>query len=495
MRAREWISAFLCPVFALLGCAVNPVTGQPQVILVSDEREAQLGREGAERVVAEMGIVEDARLSKYVGAVGGRVAEHAPRRSGVAWSFQIVNQREPNAFALPDGHVFVSRGLLAIANSEDELASVLAHEIVHVAARHHAQQQTRATGYGILALPGRLAGAVIGGPVGDLIAAPGMVMGAGLFASYGRDQERESDRVGQEITAKAGYDPGALASFLRTLEAATRSEGDARGPSFFDTHPSTPERVVDAASRAEQISWTRAVGIAADRADFVGRLDGLLLGLDPAQGIFRKERFLHPDLDFTIRFPEGWKTANAPAAVAAVPERGDAIAILQAAAEGDDPEAVARAFFEELSRQTRIDVQRRGSLEIAGLRAYRLEGVVGTSQGASTLDLFWIAHGGVVYLLAGRVDGAYAARYRGVFEQVARSFRPLSAAERASIEELRLRVVAAGAGETFATLGRRTGNAWEPRETAIANGVGAGERLAAGWPVKVARSQAYTGGR
>ena len=479
-------------IAAPLGCSVNPVTGRPEVILVSDEREAELGREAADAVASEMGIVEDRPLTEYLAAVGGRVAEHAPRREGVSWSFQVVNQAAPNAFALPDGHIYVSRGLLAIANSEDELAGVLAHEVVHVAARHHAQQQTRATGIGILALPGRLAGAVIGGPLGTAIAAPGVLVGAGLFASYGRDQEREADRVGQEIAARAGYDPAGLASFLHTLELSTREARNGRaGPSFFDTHPSTPERVSSASAQAAKLTWTRVAGIAAGRGAFVRRLDGLLVGLDPAEGVFRDELFLHPALGFTIRFPAGWKTANTPAAVGAAPERGDGLVVLQAAAESNDPEAVARAFFEELSREARIDVLGRGGLEIGGLTAYQLQGVAGTSQGAVTLDMTWIAHGGVVYLVTGREERAYGARYRGVFQEVARSFRPMSAAQRGSIEELRLRVVETGSAETLAALGRRSGNAWSPEETAVANGVAGGAALPPGWPVKIVRAQPY----
>ena len=199
------------------GCSLNPVSRRPEVVFVSEEQEVEVGQEAAEMVASEMGLVQDAALTAYVAAIGERVAAYAPQRN-LTYSFGIIDQDEPNAFALPGGYVYVSRGLLAIANSEDELANVIAHEVVHVAARHHAQRQARATGAGLLALPGLLAGALIPGPLGDLVTASVAVAGGGVLAGYSRSQELESDRVGQQMAAQAGYQPKALADFLATLE-------------------------------------------------------------------------------------------------------------------------------------------------------------------------------------------------------------------------------------------------------------------------------------
>jgi predicted Zn-dependent protease len=304
------------------GCSVNPATGRSEVVLVTPEKEKEIGRQESARVDAEIGLLDDPQLVAYVEAVGQRVARHSPRKD-VSYSFHVLDMEEPNAFALPGGYVYVSRGMLAIANSEDEIANVIGHEIAHVAARHAAQRQTRAAGVGLLGIGGAILGAILGAP-GELLNAP-QVMGSGLLAAYGRDQEREADRLGQEMAASAGVDPRGMARFLRTLDNTARlRHGASRRPSFWDTHPSTPERVASATTRGDSLRWTPRPGVAAQRGDFLTRLDGLLLGLNPAEGVFRDDRFLHVDLDLSLRFPEGWTTANSRRAVEAVSPRRDA---------------------------------------------------------------------------------------------------------------------------------------------------------------------------
>jgi predicted Zn-dependent protease len=488
-------AALLAALLLAPACAVNPVTGEREVIFVSEEQERRLGREGAEQVAAQMGIFADPALTTYVAAVGARVAARSPRH-GVEWHFEIVDQAAPNAFALPDGHLYVSRGLVELANSEDELAAVMAHEVVHVAARHHAQQQTRATGVGLLALPGLLAGAVIGGPLGEVVQVPILVLGSGLVASYGRDQEREADEIGQRLAAEAGYDPGALASYLVTLEAWTAHEQKAhREPGFFDTHPSTPERASSARARAHaaRLAAARTPGIARDRAAFLARIDGLLVGENPAEGIFEGPLFVHPDLGFSLRFPDGWKTANTRTAVGAVAGDRRATTTLRAQAEGSDPRAVAKQSLEATARETRLDLLRAGEVEIGGRRAFQALAVAATPRGAVTLHLTWIAHEGVVYLLAGVVEGGYAQSHHAALEATAASFRPLDAEQRARIRETRLRIARAGAGETLAIVSRRSGSAWEPGYAEIVNAVGATTPLPAGAPLKIARREPYTG--
>jgi len=438
-----------------------------------------------------MGIFADRALTAYLAAVGARVAARSPRQ-GVEWRFEVVDQAAPNAFALPDGHLYVSRGLVELANSEDELAAVLAHEVVHVAARHHAQQQTRATGVGLLALPGLLAGAVIGGPLGELVQVPILVLGSGLVAAYGRDQEREADEVGQRLAAEAGYDPGALASYLVTLEAWTaHQQGAHREPGFFDMHPSTPERAANARERAARLAGTRTPGVARDRAAFLARIDGLLVGENPAEGIFEGPLFVHPDLGFSLRFPDGWRTANTRSSVGAIAGDRRATVTLRAQAEGSDPRAVAKQSLEATARETRLDLLRAGAIELGGRRAYQVLAVADSGRGAATLHLTWIAHGGVIYLLAGVVEGGYAQAHHAALEATAASFRPLAAEQRARIRETRLRIVRARAGETLALVSRRNGSAWDAEYAEIVNAVGATAPLPEGALLKLALREPY----
>src|SRR6266446_3514127 len=261
MRASDVRSAglmsrrVLLAVLALLGaCTRNPVSGRSELTVMSAAEERRIGAEQAAEVARAIGLVDDPRLGPYVQEVGQRVAARSPRRD-VRYTFAVVDMAEPNAFALPGGEVFVSRGLLVLVNSEDELAGVLGHEIGHVAARHAARRVTRAAplavvtalGAGITGLVSPLVGGLLGG-VGDLA-------NSALLAPYSRDQEREADRVGQELVAGAGYDPAALSTFLHTLEREEALHRDqARAWSFFATHPPTPERVATTAREAANLT-------------------------------------------------------------------------------------------------------------------------------------------------------------------------------------------------------------------------------------------------
>jgi predicted Zn-dependent protease len=494
IRYRGRVFGALSFTWLALACSVNPVTRQSEVVLATPEQEAEAGKRGSEQVAIEMGIVEDRRLSALVDAVGKRVAAHAPQGE-LTYRFQIVDQVEPNAFALPGGYVYVSRGLLVICNSEDELANVLAHEVVHVAARHHAQRHTRAAGIGLLALPGLLAGALLPGVVGDLVSAPFAVAGLGALAAYSRDQEREADRYGQDMAAAAGYDPRALGGFLATLEREVEIlVENPRNPSFLDTHPTTPSRAKDAVRRADDLSWQAHAGVAGDRDGFLRRLDGVLVDENPAEGVFEGNRFLHPDLDFTLVFPKDWETINTRSAVGAVPKRADAQVSLRLAEKGNDPREAASAFLNEASQHTRMDVAHTEGRKINGLHAVNVLAVARGRSGSVNLDLTWIGYRGHVYMLTGVVPGRYTDEHRKLFAQVADGFRPLQSAERQRIQEKRLRLRAAQSGETFASLGRRTGNAWNVDQTAVANASPVDASLAEGRLVKIAVAQPYGSG-
>jgi len=466
---------------AALGCAVNPATGRREITTMSPEREAAVGQEAAAQVAQEIGLVEDPALASYVSALGQRVAATAPRPD-VAFQFQVVDMPEPNAFALPGGYVYVSRGLLAIANSEEELGNVIGHEIAHVAARHAAQRETAQLGAGALAILGAIAGAVLGLP-GELVGALPQVAAAGLIASYGRDQEREADRLGQQYAAAAGLDPEAMATFLRTLERQTRLEaGSTRRPSFFDTHPATPERVEDTAARAGELAWRREPPLAPTREAFLAKLEGLELGEDAAEGAFRGDAFLHPGLGFRMRFPDGWKGQNGRTAVGAIAPEGDAIVVLELQGRGDDPKRAAAAF---LQRQP-VRVVDHGAFRGAGGDGYRAVAVADSQQGTLALHLAWLVHRGLVYRVTG-VSPPQAFRAReAAFVAVTKSFRPITAEEASSVRQKRLRLVPARAGETLAQLGARSGNAWSVEETAVANGLDSDGRLAGGFLVKIA---------
>ena len=498
-RPRARFSACRLPGLVLLlagtvlACASNPVTRKPDVILVSEAEEIRRGDEGAAAVSAEMGLVSDPGLSALVTEVGRRVASKAPERTH-GYSFEIVDRAEPNAFALPGGHVYVSRGLLALVNNEDELANVISHEVVHVAGRHHAQRQTRAAGVGLLVLPGRLVGGLIGGPVGRVVSAPFTAVGVGALASYSRGQELEADDYGQRLAADAGYDPAALATFLQTLEREERLDaGDAKEPGWLRTHPSIPRRITAAEKRAGSLLPDAPLP-GRDRKAFLQRLDGLLVGEDPAEGLFEGSRFLHPDLDFTLVFPEGWETSNTRLAVGAAEPDGKVQVVLRYQEEGTDPREAANGFLAETAKQVRVDVARLDAIDLNGRPAVHAVVILRAPAGDATLDLTWIVHAGSVYLLTGAVEKRYTDSHRAKFAEVARSFAPLDASQRASVREVRLRLRAARAGEDFEGFGRRAASVWASPELAVANGLPEDAVLRDGQLLKVAIPQPYRPG-
>ncbi len=465
---------------------------------MSAEREAERGREVAEQVAAQVGLVEDEALLAYITELGQRVAAQSPRQD-VTYTFHVVDMEEPNAFALPGGYVYVSRGLLALSNGEAELANVLGHEIAHVAARHAAQRQTRAAGVGLVLLPAVVGGALLSsllGVPGDLVNAavnaPLQMLGIGFIAAYSRDQEREADEVGQAMAARAGIDPHGLADFMGTLEAYQKLQtSDTRRPSFFDSHPTTPERVGTTSTRAEELVFVRAPGIAADRAAFLERIEGLLVGANPAEGLFQGQSFLHPDLDFIVVFPEGWKTRNARAGVGAFAPDEDAQILLELQGRGDDPSVAAQEVLAQLSKNTTLHRLESAPIRIRGLPAHRVRALAIQGRTSAGLELTWVVKDGLIYRFGGLAASGAAAKHAAALESVPASFRALQPAERGSVRELRLRLVAARSGESLARFSDRTGNAWSEQETALANDLEEGATLRGGQLLKVAVPQPY----
>jgi predicted Zn-dependent protease len=471
-RFPRLLAPALIALVLLAGCSSAPPSREkkPEVVLRTEAHDERAGAEAAERVATEIGLLEDRALTSYVSRIGQRLAQHAPR-GRFSYKFQVVDQDAPNAFALPGGYIFVSRGLLVLSNSEDELANVIGHEIVHVARRHAAARQSL-----MRDLPAIFRHAAVGQVV-----------------SYSRDQEREADRLGQGLSAVAGFDPQGMADFLKNLDYTERLRlGHSRIPGYLDTHPATGERVAAAGARARSVSWKRQPPIAGGRNAYLRRLDGLVVGIASTEGVFAGDRFLHPELGFSMRFPAGWELVNTRRAVGAISPRRDGRVFLEFQGQGSDPEQASAEFIEEAREQgLRIDSSR--PLRIGEFAAFRALGRAATARASVGVHLTWIARKGTIYRLTGVTTGG-PGRLEGVFHNVARSFRPLTRRERASIRETRLRLVPARAEESIAELSRRTGNEWNIQQTAVMNDVFANERLEAGRLMKIAVSQPHRSG-
>jgi predicted Zn-dependent protease len=474
IRLRATLAVATLGALALAAACSSPAPRKPppkpEVVLSTPAQDRRVGEEASREVDASLALRSNPALSRYVASIGQRLVRNAPKM-GFDYQFKIVNQDAPNAFALPGGFIYVSRGLLALTNNVDELACVLGHEIVHVVRRHAAGRQSMQR-----ALP----------PIFQFQAMK-------QAAAYGRDQERESDRLGQSLAGLSGYDPQGMADFLTQLEYTERLRlGFSRMPNFMDTHPATRDRVAAAESRARSIRWARQPGVNADPNDYLRRIDGLLVGTGGAEGVFRGDRFLHADLGFSLRFPMNWQLINTPQAVAGVSPQRDAQIAFEFHGKGEDPQKAAEEFLAKAEGQGGIRVERMQPVQIGDYPAFRVVGRAIGSPVPLGVHLTFIQQGDVIYRITGLAMGVSNSK-AAIFTSVARSFRPLTPRERASIRENRIRIVPAQGGETVQQLSARTRDAWNIQELAVYNGVFVDHRFQQGQLVKVALSQPYKG--
>jgi predicted Zn-dependent protease len=474
-------------VLVVAGCAINPVTKRPEVVVMSTAKENEIGAKEAKKVEQEMRFVEDADLLAYVRAVGRRLTVHSPRQD-IAYKFNVIDTADPNAFALPGGFVYVSRGLLAFTNSEEELANVLGHEIGHVAARHAVQRVTRATPIALATGVPALAVGIISPRMGRAVAQLGGVAGAVFLAPYSRRQENEADEIGQRMAAGAGWDPAGMPRFLHAVERDEALGSRPEGPGFLRSHPSTPERVRRTAKRATALTPVERTPIAKGRAAYLQKLEGLVVGENPAGGIFRGQRFLHPDFDVTFEFPAGWSTQNVSELVGAQSPNGEAVAVLQVQGADRDPVAAAQRFGEA----TKIDFSVEPGPAIVGrLPAAHAMAHMRGSQGDMLLDITWLSHRGMVFRIVCASAAGKAAAYRPTCLAIARSFRPLTPAERDGISVARLRAVRARKGERLDALVARTNSVWNAQQAAVTNGIEEYAPLRGGQLLKVPVLEPY----
>ncbi len=468
------------------GCAVNPVSGRPELTLVSEKQEIKLGTQEAEKIEQQMGLVPDEALTRYLNALGKRLADESPRPN-LDYQFHVVDMAEPNAFALPGGHIYVSRGILALANSEDELAGVVGHEIGHVAARHSVQAISKRGPFALIfGAASGLAG-LVSPLVGNIIGGLGDVTQSIIFSPYSRSQENEADRVGQKMTAQSGWDPAGLAQLLTSLDREIQLHQETeRQPSFFDTHPPTPDRAEKTAAYAKELTKVSREPISISPEAFVRRLDGLVVGPRAANGVVQGATFKHPDLNFFVEFPDDWKIQNSPRKIIAVADAGEAAMVLGAVAEGNDPLDGAK-LLEKNSERTDI-VSGTNRTSIGGLPAARTQL---SAEGKAMLDVTWIAYEGLIYQIVGLTSTKQFDAMKPVFEKVASSFRSLTQSERAAITETRIRLVAGRDGESIEDLRQRTGSVWSNEEIAVANGLSVSDRIRQGRLMKIAKTEIY----
>src|SRR5881275_776703 len=336
--ARRWAASLA--LLAGLGagaCAVNPATGSRQLMLISESQEIAMGRDYDNQVAASIGLYPDSGLQRYLQQFGARLAATS-ERPNLPWSFRVVDDPVVNAFALPGGFIYVTRGILAHLNSEAELAGVVGHEIGHVTARHSASQMSKQQ----LAQIGLAVGSIASPEFGRYAGVASAGLGV-LFLKFSRDDESQADHLGLRYMRRAAYDPREMPHVFEMLTRVSQAQGGGRVPEWLATHPNPENRrgriEQEIAALPQNFS-----GAAVNRDIYLRRLDGLVFGNNPREGYFKENQFFHPDLRFRVTFPEGWTTNNGKQAVMAVSPQQDAMVEVSVAKE-PTADAAARAFL------------------------------------------------------------------------------------------------------------------------------------------------------
>ena len=444
----------------LVGCATNPVSGKRELSLVSSAQETQIGREGYKAVLEEYGQYGDARLQAYVNDVGQRLGKvsHLPNET---WTFTLLDDPTVNAFAMPGGYIYVTRGILAHLNSEAQLAGVLGHEIGHVTARHSAQRITQQQLAGL--------GLGIAGIFSEGFARYSQAAQTALglmFLKYGRDDENQADQLGVQYAVAAGYDPREIPATYAMLKRVA-DQGGQRLPSFLSTHPDPGSREERTRSLASQAAGGKT-GLVVKQRDYVQGLEGVVFGRDPRHGYFEGARYYNPDLRFQMSVPEGWKTQDSKSAVVAA--NSDQSAMMQMTVTAGNGLAPS-AYVASLERAGRIVGSQGASETIGGYSAWAGRLRVQDQNGAqgTLLAVFIRTTPEAMFQILGKSPAPGDAAEDQILSS-ARSFRALSDPGRLAVEPDRLKVIRASRSGDFLSLIQSQGSqAVGIEETAILN--------------------------
>jgi predicted Zn-dependent protease len=496
MKHRRGVLSLVVSATLLVACGtqvVNPVTGQAERSAMSEEDEIAEGKKAHEQVLQEYTALADPKLQAYVNELGQRLAKQS-HRANLKWTFTVLDSPEINAFALPGGYVYVTRGIMAYLDSEAELAGVMGHEIGHVTARHGAQRATRqrTAGIGVLAatvLGAVLEGAGVGGAT-DLASQVSQTAAAGYIASYSREQESQADQLGAEYLARNQYNPqnmveviGVLKNQERFAAETAKAEGkpEPSAASWLASHPSNDKRLADIKTIAAK--YTGQWG-----EDFRGRylqaVNGMTFGDSREQGVTRGRNFYHEPLGIALTAPEGWQVKNSPEAILLVNTAADAglVVRLVPPKAGSTHEEILRNVVKPASGNS----ERRS---LNGLSATHFTGTVRNEQGqSSNVNLTLVSGpGGRNYLLQyAAKDAAALQRATAQMAEAEGSFRALTAADRAAAKPYVVKTVSFPRGG-FAELAKSSPLTTRPEaQLRLLNGAfGGGAEPAVGQVVKV----------
>ena len=469
----------------LAGAALSIAPLSAQTARNISASDKATGAKANPELVAEFGGAVSGPQATYVASVGKNIAI----QSGLSnarddFTVTLLNSPVNNAFAIPGGYVYTTRQLVALMNNEAELAGVLGHEVGHVAARHSKQRQKAATRNSILGVLGQVLGSAVGGGFGNVIAQGSQFGAQALTASFSRAQETQADNLGIQYMKSAGYDPRALSTVLASLANQTALDARLMGssgrnvPQWANTHPDPASRVRAALVRA----GTTATGIT-NRDTFLSRIDGILYGDDPKQGVVEGNRFTHPDFRLTFQAPNGFALMNGTRAVTIGGTSGKGE--FSSAAYNGNLESYVRSVFASLgnTNQAQIPISQLDRTTVNGIPA--AYGTARVTSGNSQVDVVVFAYefaSGQAY----HFTTLSPAGQSGAFEPMFRSVRRISASEAAAIKPRRIAVVTARSGDTVRSLANRMAYSdYQLERFLVLNGLTANSTLSTGQKVKL----------
>jgi predicted Zn-dependent protease len=473
MMRAALLAAFVPAGVGLSGCAVNPVTGQLQLALISEAQEIEIGRAASEDVIRSIGLVDDPALQAYVQDLGRRLAAIS-ERPHLPWTFGVVDDPTPNAFALPGGFVYLTRGMMNLMGTEAQLATVLGHEIGHVTARHHVSRLSRAQLAQI--------GLGVGGVLFPDLQSIGGLAAAGLelvFLQHSRDAERQADDLGFAYALDQAFDVREMAVVFASLQRLGEAQQASAVPGWLLTHPEPGNRIETVNQRvaaAEIPVGQLRIG----RQPYLDRIDGSVYGANPRNGFFRDGLFLHPDLRFQTSFPAQWQRRNMSQMVMALSPQQNA-AIQLTIAQDATPDAAARRFLSQQGMQTGQTTRPTINGLPAVLASFRAQTQEQVLQGL----VAFIAHDGRVYQIIGYSPVGVYANYDQVFQQTLRSFAPVTDPQVLGVQPARVRIVRTPESMTLAQFNQRYPSTIPIAELAILNQVdGPDSLIPGGTPLK-----------
>ncbi|AHM61271.1 peptidase M48 Ste24p [Flammeovirgaceae bacterium 311] len=485
MNKTALTSLIVAVVLMFTSCATNPVTGRRQVSLVSTEQEIAMGQQADPQIVAQFGLYESPELQRFIQNKGQQMAA-VSHRSELNYEFKILDSPVINAFAVPGGYVYFTRGIMAHFNNEAQFAGVLGHEIGHITARHSAQQQTKAT-LGQVALIGAMIASPEFAQFGNT-AAQGLQL---LFLKYGRDDERQSDKLGVEYSSKIGYDASEMADFFLTLQRQSEGTGSEEIPGFLSTHPNPGDRYQDvhelAAKWKKQLQLTNAE---VNRNNYLKMIEGMTYGEDPKQGFVENQVFYHPELKFQFPIPANWQHQNSPQAFQMAAQDGKAMMMLTLAP-GNSLEEAARQTLEQYGLQVvesrQVTVNGFPAIAMVADQAPQ-QGQQQQQQQAQTIRtlIYLIQYGGNIYSMIGVSSANDFNNYAQLFTNTMQAFNALNDPDKLNRQPERIRIRTV---QQAATLQQVLSSFQVPsnrmEELAILNGMQLSDRVEQGTLIKV----------